>query len=117
MDLGGAAVKARDAVRPQPVVNVGVVARPEEGLGVPTGEPGIQKRNDRNLVLPPTTARMPRIAGSAKAALMSAARSADVAPTWRVVGYSTGMSPVTSVSRPIACSCTAGKAPATGKPR
>src|SRR5215469_6518795 len=55
---------------------------------------------------------MPRIAGSAKAALTSAARSRAVAPTFRVVGYSTGIRPVTSESRRIACSCTSGKAPA-----
>jgi hypothetical protein len=64
--------------------------------------------------LPPkgTTASMPRISGSAKAALTSAARAAGVAPTSRVVGYSTGISPVSSVSRRITCSCTSGNAPA-----
>src|SRR5665647_2100429 len=41
-----------------------------------------------------------------------AARAAGVAPTSRVVGYSTGISPVSSVSRRIACSCTTGNAPA-----
>src|ERR1700678_1818336 len=61
---------------------------------------------------PPITARTARIRGSAKAALISAARASGVAPTARVVGYSTGIRPVTSVSRRIACSCTAGKAPA-----
>jgi hypothetical protein len=43
--------------------------------------------------------------------LMSAARACGLAPTWRVVGYSTGISPVTSRSRRTACSCTGGKAP------
>ena len=40
MHMGGSAVKTRDAVRPQPVVNVGVVAGPDEGLGVAPGEAG-----------------------------------------------------------------------------
>lgn len=53
----------------------------------------------------------PRLNRSANAALMSAARARAAAPIVRVVGYSTGMRPVTSVSRRIACSCTAGKAP------
>ena len=61
---------------------------------------------------PPMAARMPRICGSANAALRSAARAAGSRPTCRVVGYSTGISPVTSASRRMACSCTAGKAPA-----
>src|SRR5215472_2615450 len=60
---------------------------------------------------PPMTARTARMAGSANAALMSAARCSAVAPTRRVVGYSTGIRPVTSASRRMACSCTAGKAP------
>src|SRR5215467_3152395 len=55
------------------------------------------------------TASTPRTAGSAKAALMSAARAMGAAPAMRVVGYSTGISPVTSVSRCMACSCRAGK--------
>jgi hypothetical protein len=52
MYLGGSAVKTRDAVRPQPVVHVGVVAGPEKRLGVAPGEAGIQVRDDSDLVLP-----------------------------------------------------------------
>jgi hypothetical protein len=52
MHLGGPAVETRDAVHPQPVVHVGVVAGPEERLGVAHGEVGIQVRDDSDLVLP-----------------------------------------------------------------
>src|SRR3954454_20195301 len=62
--------------------------------------------------LPPMVASTARISGSAKAALTSAARSTAVASSRRVVGYSTGTSPVTSSSRWSACSCTA--APTAG---
>ena len=60
---------------------------------------------------PPMVASTARISGSAKAAFRSAARSRGEASTRRVVGYSTGTRPVTSVSRRIACSCTAGATP------
>jgi hypothetical protein len=115
MHLGGAAVEARDAVCPQPVVQVGVVACPEKGFGIDPGELGIEMRDDRDLIISADhrqDAADRRIDGSARAALMAAARSRGVAPTVRVVGYSTGTNPVTSVSRRIACSCTAGNAPA-----
>ena len=57
---------------------------------------------------PPMVASTARISGSPNAALRSAARSTAVASSRRVVGYSTGTSPVTSCSRRSACSCTAG---------
>ena len=57
---------------------------------------------------PPVVANTARIAGSAQAAIRSTARSAGVAPTVRVVGYSTGSSPHTSRIRRMACSCCAG---------
>src|SRR6266581_4513566 len=85
---------------------------PRKGLGSRRASPAARYGMTVIWSSPPTTARIPRIAGSAKAALMSAARASGVAPTLRVVGYSTGIRPVTSVSRRIACSCTAGKAPA-----
>jgi hypothetical protein len=91
VDLGRAAVEACDAGCPEPMTRCGITMIWSS---------------------PPTTARIPRICGSAKAALMSAARATGVAPTSRVVGYSTGMRLVTSVSRRIACSCNSGKAPA-----
>lgn len=45
--------------------------------------------------------------GSASAALMSRARSSGLESSCRVVGSSTGSRPGTSLSRRIACSCTA----------
>lgn len=60
---------------------------------------------------PPTVASTARIEGSANAAFRSRARSCADAPSCRVVGYSTGTSPVSSSSRRIACSCTAGAKP------
>ena len=60
---------------------------------------------------PPTVAITARICGSANAAFRSRARSSGLAPSCRVVGYSTGTSPVTSARRRIACSCTAGAKP------
>src|ERR1700753_966355 len=55
-------------------------------------------------------ARIPAMAGSANAAIRSAARSWGVASRRRVVGYSTGSRPKSARSPPIACSCTAGGA-------
>jgi hypothetical protein len=60
---------------------------------------------------PPIVASTARIAGSAYAAIRSAARSAAGAPSRRVVGYSTGSSSKSSRSRRMACSCCAGYAP------
>ena len=54
-------------------------------------------------------ASTPRIVGSANAVVTSAARASALAPSCRVVGYSTGISPVAAVRRRIACSCTAGE--------
>jgi len=85
-------------------MQIRVVPGPQKGLRVAAHQFGVQVGNDGDLILPPTTARMPRISGSANAALTSAALASGLAPTRRVVGYSTGTRPVTSVNRRIACS-------------
>ena len=54
---------------------------PNEGLGVAPGEPASRCGMTVIWSSPPITARMPRIAGSAKAALRSAARASAVAPS------------------------------------
>lgn len=85
-------------------MQIRVVTGPQEGFGVAERQVGVQMGNDGDLVLPTTTARMPWISGSAKAALTSAALAGALAPTRRVVGNSTGTKPVTSINRRIACS-------------
>src|SRR5450631_3015039 len=52
VDLRRAAVETRDAVRPEPVVQVGAVTGPQEGLGVLPSEVGVQVRYHRDLVVP-----------------------------------------------------------------
>src|SRR6185437_6900304 len=52
MHLRRAAVKARDPVGPQPVVQVGVVAHAQERLGITPGRLGVQVGDDGDLVLP-----------------------------------------------------------------
>ena len=51
VNLGRATVEARDAVRPEPVVQVGVVTGPQERLGVLASEVGVQVRDHRDLVV------------------------------------------------------------------
>ena len=51
VDLGGTAVEAGDAQRPQPLVEVRVVAVPEEGLGVGQRCGAVEVRYDRDLVI------------------------------------------------------------------
>ena len=111
--LRGPAVETGDAVHPQPVMHMGVVAVAQERHGVAPGQRGVQVRDDRDLVIPADHRQDRAAPRSANAALTSAARSAGVAPTLRVAGNSTGTRPVTPASASaIACSCTAGKAPA-----
>src|SRR5450631_1587010 len=52
VDLRRAAVETRDAIRPEPVVQVGVVTGPQERLGVLPSDIGVQVRDHRDLVLP-----------------------------------------------------------------
>ena len=60
---------------------------------------------------PPMVARTAPISGSANAAARSDARASGDAPSCLVVGYSTGSTPISSRSRRIATSWTAGKRP------
>jgi hypothetical protein len=94
------------------VVEVGVVAHPEEGLGVAAGEFSIQVWGDGDLVLPADDGEDAADRRISEGGVDVFGPASGVAPTSRVVGYSTGTRPVTSVSRRMACSCTAGKAPA-----
>ncbi len=52
MHLRRSAVETRDAVSPEPVVQVGVVAGPEERLGVAPDRIGIEVRDDSDLIVP-----------------------------------------------------------------
>src|SRR5215831_641719 len=60
---------------------------------------------------PPIVASTALMSGSANAAIRSSARARCGAPSCRVVGYSTGCSPISSRSRVIASSCTSGNGP------
>jgi hypothetical protein len=51
MNLGGTPVEAGDAVGPEPVQQVCVVAVTKENLGVGPGESGVQMRDDSDLVI------------------------------------------------------------------
>jgi hypothetical protein len=51
VDLGRAAVEARDAVRPEPVVQVGVVTGSQKRFGVLPSKAGVQVRDHRDLVI------------------------------------------------------------------
>src|SRR5450631_3595304 len=52
VELGRAAVETRDAVRPEPVVEVGVVTGPQERFGVLPSDVAVQVADHRDLVLP-----------------------------------------------------------------
>src|SRR6516162_4464361 len=60
---------------------------------------------------PPIVASTALMSGSANAAIRSSARARCEAPSCRVVGYSTGTSPISCRSRVIATSCTSGNGP------
>ena len=100
---------AGDAVGPEPAEQVGVVAVAEERLGVGAHEVGVQVRDHRDLVVAADGGQDgPDLRVAERRVEVGRPVARGVASSRRVVGYSTGTSPVTSCSRRMACSCTAG---------
>ena len=92
------AVEARHALGPQPATG-GWCCRCSRGTAWGRRAPGRASRCGMTVIWssPPIVASTARMSGSAKAALRSSARARGSAPTCRVVGYSTGTRPVSSL--------------------
>lgn len=111
MHLRRAAVEPGNAVRPQPRQQVCVVAVAAERLRISLYELAVQVRYDRDLILAAYGGKDgPDLSvGKGCVEIRSPVLCSRAYPS--VVGYSTGTSPVTSMSRRMACSCTAGATP------
>ena len=103
--LSGSAIETGHAICPHPVQDVGVVAISEKWFWIGAQQGSVKVGHHSDLIGASYVEMIARISLSESAALKSAARSSDEAPSFRVVGSSTGTNSVSSAKRRSACSC------------